>query len=102
MSPNWINEEPIKFSEKVRNFNEVRSCWKINIKLETNGLSKLMLNLLIKSVTRTKQDNQPDKEAAEELRKAFEDSKLNTEDEPINGENILIKLFPISILPWTK
>ena len=30
----------------------------------------------------------------EELSKAFEDNKLNTEDEPINDENILIKLYP--------
>ena len=87
---------------KWENFNEERSCWKIDIKLEANGLSKLMLNLLIKNVVRTEPDYQPDKEAVEELRKAFEDSKLNTEDEPINDDNILIKLFPSKDITLSK
>ena len=61
-----------------------------------------MLNLLIKNVVPTESDYQPDKEAVEELGKAFEDSKLNTEDEPINDENILIKLFPSADITLSK
>ena len=61
-----------------------------------------MLNLLIKNVVRTEPDYQPGKEAVEELRKAFEDSKLNTEDEPINDDNILIKLFPSEDITLSK
>ena len=80
MSSNRIDAEPIKFADKWENFNQERSCWKIDIKLEENGHSKIMLNLLIKNMVRTEPDYQPDKEAVEELSKAFEDSKLNTED----------------------
>ena len=87
---------------KWENFNQERSCWKIDIKLEANGLSKLMLNLLTKNVIRTEPDYQPYKEAVEELRKAFEDSKLNTEDELINDENILIQLFPSADFTLSK
>ena len=61
-----------------------------------------MLNLLIKNVVQTEPDYQPDKEAVEELRKAFEDSKLITEDEPINDDNILIKLFPSEDITLSK
>ena len=61
-----------------------------------------MLNLLIKKVVPTEPDYQPDKEAVEELRKAFEDSKLSTEDELINDENILIKLFPSADITLSK
>ena len=53
-------------------------------------------------MVRTEQDYQIDKEAVEELGKAFEDNKLNTEDEPINDENILIKLFPIADITLSK
>ena len=61
-----------------------------------------MLNLLIKNVVLTEPDYQPDKEAVEELIKTFEDSKLKTEDEPINDENILIKLFPSADITLSK
>ena len=61
-----------------------------------------MLDLLIMSAARTEPDYQPDNEAVEELRKAFEDSKLSTEVEPINDDNILIKLFPSADITLSK
>ena len=75
------------------NFDEVRNCWKIDIKFGTYGFSKLMLNLLIRSVAWTEQDYQPDREVVKELRKALEESKLDRGDASGGDENKWIRLF---------
>ena len=84
------------------NFDEVRNCWKIDIKFETDGFSKLMLNLLIRSVAWTEQDYQPDRLAVEELRKALEESKLEKEDASRGDENKWIRLFPSAEITLSK
>ena len=70
------------------NFDKEKNCWKFDIKFETKGFSKFMVNLLIKSVTWTEQDNQPDREEVERLRKDLEEIKLVEEGEAsMDGKN---------------
>ena len=102
MSSNRIVAQPIKFAQQLRKRQWREKLLKDRYKTRTNELSKLMLNLLTKKVVPTEPDYQPDKEAVEELRKTFEDSKLSTENEPINEESILIKLFPSADITLSK
>ena len=77
------------------NFDKEKNCWKIDIKFETKGFSKFMVNLLIKSVTWTEQDNQPEREEVERLRKDLEEIKLVEEGEAsMDGKNKWLKLYP--------
>ena len=80
----------------------MRNCWKINIKIEIEGFSKLLLNFLIRSVAWTEQNYQIDIDAVEELRKVHEDSKLDKEDASRGDNNKWIRLFPSAEITLSK
>ena len=102
MSQDRSDEEPIKFTEQVRKLQWREKLLRGHFKTWNKRAFKAHAKSFDQECSTNRVRLQPYIEAVEELRKAFEDSKLNTEDGPINDENILIKLFPSADITLSK
>ena len=102
MSPDRIDEEPIKFAEQLRKLQWREKLLKDHFKTWNKRAFKAHTKSFDQECSTNRVRLQPYIEAVEELRKAFEGSKLNTEDEPINDENILITFFPSADITLSK
>ena len=102
MSQDRIDEEPIKFEEQVRKLQWRKKLLKDHFKTWNKRAFKAHAKSFDQECITNRVRLQPYIKAVEELRKALEDNKLNTEDEPINYENILIKLFSSADITLSK